>query len=122
MKFIPDPGTLFMVHCTRTIRREVGSGDKATLVRTPDRSYDTTVFLAVANDQRAMVADIVVNDYEFNVGKRCVLLHQDFNCLPVGPEVVKALGLDAKPALQSLPQRAGIIGRTFLKIVGRMRE
>lgn len=91
-KFIPNPGTLFYAVCTRTIHRDVGFGLTATVVTTPDRAWHDAIFRAVAADDRMLVGDIVHGCGYVSI-KRVTLAVADFNFMPVGPDVVAALGL-----------------------------
>lgn len=91
-KFIPNPGTLFYAVCTRLIHRESGFGITATILSTPDRSWHDAIFRAVAADDRVLVGDIVHGCGYVSI-KRVTLALADFNFMPVGPDVVKALGL-----------------------------
>ena len=91
--FTPDPGFLFYAECTRILTREIPHGDTVVTEKYREQSSDHLVFRVVAKDDRVVVADVVFGDTYGN--KRRILLRRDFKFEPVGPDVVKALGLEA---------------------------
>jgi hypothetical protein len=96
-KFIPDIGTLFYAVSRRSLYRESGFGLTATLVKVPDRSWEDAIFRAVAADDRVLIGDIA-HGCGYISNKRITLVRADYDFMPVGPDVVAALGLAGEGA------------------------
>jgi hypothetical protein len=95
ISFEPEIGQYFCTKCTRFHMREAGGGFTTTVYKSMDCSYNSSIFRMVASDSRMLVADEV---YEYQRvrenPKRVTLLRSDYEIHPIGPDVVKALGLD----------------------------
>lgn len=97
--FTPEPGALFYADNLRVGKQVVGFGDMATIVAHKDRSYSEVIFRALASDDRCVIAAYAFGGgYGSSKDSKKMLLRDEYRFLPVGPDVIKALGLEQQSA------------------------
>ena len=92
--FTPDAGSFFYVE-VKPYDAVVGGGPfgQTTVVKIQDRSYLDDVFLCTGRDDRAVVGKCLTTAW---LDKPFTFHNRSFTFYPVGPDVVKALGLSSE--------------------------
>jgi hypothetical protein len=92
--FIPDTGSFFYVEAQPyDVVVSGGLFGQTTVIKQQDRSYLEDVFLCTGRDDRTAVGKCLTSAW---LDKPVVFHRKSFTFFPVGPDVVKALGLSSQ--------------------------
>lgn len=92
MSWVPQNGELFYVAFRPKDRIVDGGFGSTTVVQYTDGSYRHDIFRMIARDDRMYIAKNVYGGY--NSDKPTMFVRKEVYFMPVGPDVVKVLGLE----------------------------